>query len=265
MATLNYLEKFSLKNKIAFVTGACGLLGAEITRALASAGAFTVLMDINNSAGKRLESELKKNGCQAVYEYFDITALQDIDVCCAALKAKYGSMDIMVNCAYPRTEDWANPVEELSCDSWRKNIDMHLNGAAWLSRSVALIMKKQGGGSLINIASIYGVVGNDFTVYEGTSMTGPMAYAAIKGGIVNLTRYMASYFGAFNVRVNVVCPGGIYNNQDSIFVQKYSKKTPLKRMGRPEEVATTVLFLASDAASYITGATIMVDGGWTAI
>ena len=174
-------------------------------------------------------------------------------------------MDVWVNCAYPRTDDWGNVVEKLSLDSWKKNVDMHLNGTAWLNRSVALIMKEQRSGSIINMSSIYGVVGNDFTVYDGTDMTSPMAYSAIKGGINSLTRYLASYFGPFNVRVNSVCPGGVFNHQAPAFVKSYSNKTPLKRMGKPDEIAAVVLFLASDAASYITGSNIMVDGGWTAI
>ncbi|MCK5180326.1 MAG: SDR family oxidoreductase, partial [Candidatus Omnitrophica bacterium] len=132
-------------------------------------------------------------------------------------------------------------------------------------RVVAMIMKPQGSGSIINMGSIYGVVGNDFTVYEDTEMMGSMPYSAIKGGIVNLTRFMASYFGKNNIRINNICPGGIFNQENSKFVEKYSHKTPLKRMGKPDEVASAVLFLASEAASYITGATIMVDGGWSAI
>ncbi len=128
-----------------------------------------------------------------------------------------------------------------------------------------MVMKEQCRGSIINMGSTYGVVGNDFTVYEGTDITGPMAYAAVKGGIVNLTRYLASYFGKYNVRVNTMCPGGIFDHQNSVFVRNYENSTPLKRMGRPDEIASAVLFLASEAASYITGATVMVDGGWTAI
>jgi len=265
MHPINYLEKFSLKNKTAYVTGAAGLLGSEISCALATAGAETIMLDINESNGKLIENKLQAKGCKAYYEYVDITDLQNIDSSCKNLLNKYRRMDVLVNCAYPRTDDWANIVENLSLESWQKNVDMHLNSTAWLNRAVAMIMKSQKKGSIINIGSIYGVVGNDFTIYEGTDMTGPMAYSAIKGGIVNLTRYMASYFGPYNVRVNTVCPGGIFDHQDSVFVKKYSHRTPLRRMGKSDEIASVALFLASDAASYITGATIMVDGGWTAI
>ena len=120
-------------------------------------------------------------------------------------------------------------------------------------------------GSIINLGSIYGIQGNDFTIYEKTDITSPAAYSAIKGGIINFTRYLASYFGRDGIRVNSVCPGGIFDSQNKIFVKNYEHKVPLKRMGKPEDVASTVLFLASDASSYITGATIMVDGGWTIV
>ena len=148
-----------------------------------------------------------------------------------------------------------------------------MNSHAWLSRLVAEAMTERGtNGSIIQLGSTYGIVGQDLTVYEGTEMNENMTYAAIKGGITNLTRLMASYYGQYNIRINTLCPGGLEghvagksNTQNQIFVEQYSKKTPLKRLGRAEEVASTALFLASDAASYITGATIMVDGGWTSI
>lgn len=142
---------------------------------------------------------------------------------------------------------------------------MHLSSYSWISRKICLIMKNQKGGSLINFGSIYGEVGANFNIYKGTKMTSAFAYSAIKGGIANLSRYLASYFGEYNVRVNTICPGGIFDNQDKTFVKNYETQTPLKRMGKPEDIAPTVLFLASDASSYITGAIIMVDGGWTAI
>ena len=265
MAIIDYLEKFSLRNKTAYVTGAAGLLGSEISCALATAGAETIMLDINESVGKSVEEELRAKGFKACYERFDITDLKNINSVCSELITKYDRMDVWVNCAYPRTNDWGDKVEMLFLESWQKNVDMHLNSTAWLNRTVAMIMKSQGSGSIINMGSTYGVVGNDFTIYVDTEMTGPMAYSVIKGGIVNLTRYMASYFGPHNVRVNNVCPGGIFDHQDPIFVKNYSLRTPLGRMGKADEIASVVLFLASNAASYITGATIMVDGGWTAI
>lgn len=261
----NYLNKFSLKKKVAFVTGGVGLIGTEITKALADAGAKVVILDINQKKTQSLQKKFKSQGKDVESEIFDITNLSDVDEKIEGLHKKYGRIDIWVNAAYPRTSDWGDRLEDMSIGSWQKNVDMHLNSYSWISRKVCLIMKKQRGGSLINFGSIYGVVGNNFTIYEGTKINPPMAYSAIKGGIINLSRYLASYFGKYNVRVNTICPGGIFDNQDKVFVKKYSDNTPLKRMGKPEEIASAVLFLASDAGSYVTGTALMVDGGWTAI
>lgn len=261
---INYLEKFSLKDKTAYVTGGLGLIGLEISKAFATAGANAIILDIDDK-GHQIAKDIQNCGCKAHYEHFDVTNLEGIQPKLKEFSEKYNSIDVWVNCAYPRTKDWGDSIENSSLSSWRKNVDMHLNSYAWFSRETALVMKEQQSGSIINLASIYGVVGNDFTLYDGTNMTSPMAYSAIKGGIINLTRYLASYFGKYNIRVNNVCPGGIFDNQNPIFVKNYEYKTPLKRMGNPEEIASVVLFLASDAASYITGETIMVDGGWTAI
>lgn len=262
---MNYLDKFKLNRKVAFVTGGVGLIGTEVTRALADVGAKVVILDINKEKAGGFKKQLQKKGKNVDFEPFDITDLDRIDQAIDSLKSKYGKIDIWVNAAYPQTSDWGNKVEDLSLKSFQKNVEMHLNGYSWISRKVCLIMKEQRKGSLINFGSIYGVVGNNFSVYEDTNLTSPMAYSAIKGGIVNLTRYLASYFGKYNVRVNTICPGGIFNNQNKIFVKNYEKITPLKRMGKPEEIASAVLFLASDASSYVTGITLMVDGGWTAI
>jgi NAD(P)-dependent dehydrogenase (short-subunit alcohol dehydrogenase family) len=126
-------------------------------------------------------------------------------------------------------------------------------------------MKKQGNGSIVNIGSTYGVVSPDFTVYDGTEMTSPAAYTAIKGGVINFTRYLAAYFGKHGVRANCVSPGGIFDNQNPIFVKNYEHKVPLKRMGKPSDIAGPVAFLLSDDAAYVTGHNLMADGGWTCI
>jgi NAD(P)-dependent dehydrogenase (short-subunit alcohol dehydrogenase family) len=142
---------------------------------------------------------------------------------------------------------------------------MQLNSVFLLCQQVLEKMKLQRSGSFINVASIYGMVGPDFSVYEGTALTMPAAYAAIKGGVINFTKYLASYYGPYNVRVNVVSPGGIFDNQPSTFVKNYENKVPLKRMGTPEDIAGSISFLLSDKAAYITGHNLVVDGGWTTI
>ena len=142
---------------------------------------------------------------------------------------------------------------------------MQMNSYFVCCQEVLKIMKKQNRGSIVNIASIYGVVGNDFTLYEEYNGTSPAAYSAIKGGLISFTRYLASYYGPSGIRINCVSPGGIFDNQQPSFVARYEAKVPLRRMGNPDDIAPAVSFLISDEAKYITGQNLIVDGGWTAI
>ena len=163
------------------------------------------------------------------------------------------------------TNDWSNKFENILFESWRKNIDMHLNGYFLCCQVVLSQMKSQGFGSLINMSSIYGLIAPDFTIYEGTEMTMPAAYSAIKGGLNNLTRYLASYYGKYQVRINTISPGGIYDNQPESFVNNYNNKVPLKRMGTPKDIVSAVFYLLTDESSYVTGHNLVVDGGWSII
>ncbi len=244
---------FALKDKVIVITGGEGLLGKEIILRLKNAGAIVISADIEISSAN--DENI----------FLDITKENSINNAIADTVKKFGKIDGWVNNAYPRTKDWGSKLEDIPSESWRRNIDMHLNGYFFCARAALEQMKKQGFGSLINMSSIYGVVAPDFSIYEGTNMTMPAAYAAIKGGIINLTRYFAAYYGPFNVRVNSVSPGGIFDNQDKIFVANYIKKTPLRRMGMTGDVASSIHFLLSDDSAYITGHNLVVDGGWSII
>jgi NAD(P)-dependent dehydrogenase (short-subunit alcohol dehydrogenase family) len=246
--------KNRLEKKIIIITGGNGLLGSAIIEKLIEDGAFVINLDINHKTNESL-SNIE---C-------DITNQESVDNSLNLIINKYEKIDGLVNNAYPRTQDWGNKFEDIKLDSWKKNIDWQLNSYFYMSQQVAMQMTKQKSGSIINIASIYGVIGPDFTVYDGTNMTMPAGYAAIKGGLVNLTRYMASYFGPHKVRVNTVSPGGIFDNQNISFVENYEKKVPLRRMGLPEDITPSVSFLLSDESKYITGQNLIIDGGWTAI
>ncbi len=261
---IDYLSKFSLKGKKAVVTGGCGLIGGEIVSALSQAGADVLVADINKEKASQIIGEGRDHEGGVAFYHFDITDIEQLKSNIENMTKQATQVDIWVNSAYPRTEDWAAAPEDIKADSWQKNVDMQLNSFSLSSKYIAEHMKERGG-SIINLGSIYGVLGPDFSVYDGTEMTNPMAYAAIKGGIINCDRYLASYFGKFNVRVNTVCPGGVFADQNATFVKNYNKKTPLGRMAKTEEVASAVLFLASDAASYITGSTFLVDGGWSIV
>lgn len=262
---INYLSRFNLKGKIAVVAGGTGLIGREISIAFSQAGAYTIIADINDSIGKQLELELKQKGFQAEYFNLDISKTNKIKDNIKLLFKKYNKIDIWVNVAYPRTKDFGNNIHKVSLKSWQKNVDIHMNSYCLITRDIAELMKKKKiKGNIINFGSIYGVSGPDFNIYP-KNMTSPAVYSAIKGGIINFTRYVASYYGKFGIRANCICPGGILNNQNKRFISNYEKRVPLKKMGKPEEIASATLFLASDAASYITGTTFMVDGGWTCI
>ena len=259
-----YPDKFSLKNKIAVVTGGIGLIGKPVSIGLAQAGAKVYVTDINEKEGSKIEKNYKKSDLKLKWIKLDITDINSIKTIIKKIIKKDKKIDIWVNCAYPRTSDWSDKFEDIKYESWKKNVDMHMNGYFICCQQIAEQMKKQKFGCIINFGSIYGIVGPDFSIYHRSNMTMPAAYSAIKGGIINFTRYLSTYYAKHGIRVNAICPGGIYNNQPRTFVKNYEKKTPMGRMGKPEEIAGSVIFLASDAASYITGHILVIDGGWTA-
>lgn len=244
---------FSLSNKVIVITGGNGLLGREIIISLRDAGAIVISADINTV------TENNEN------LHIDIANELSVSEAIKSILLLHGRIDGWVNNAYPRTTDWGNKLENVSISSWRENVDKHLNGYFICCKFVLEQMKKQGFGSLINMSSIYGFLGPDFSVYEGTEMTMPVAYSAIKGGINNLTRYLASYYGRFQIRVNSISPGGIFDNQSDKFVQNYNKKVPMRRMGEPKDIVAAVHFLLSNESSYVTGHNLVVDGGWSII
>ncbi len=243
-----------LKGKVIVVTGGSGLIGKSILKNLLDNGAIAINAEIN------VEDNLEEG-----LIHCDVTNKVSVNKCINTIINKYKVIDGWVNNAYPRTADWGKKFEEIPLESWKKNVDLQLNSVFICTQELLLVMKAQQFGSIVNVSSIYGTVGPDFSVYDGTNMTMPAAYSAIKGGVVNFSRYLAAYYGPFGIRINCVSPGGIFDNQNELFVAQYEKKVPLRRMGLPDDISPAISFLLSDDAKYITGQNIMVDGGWTAI
>lgn len=243
-----------LDNKIVVVTGGEGLLGREIVADVRRRGGCSISADVTFS------TDLSNN-----LIYMDVTDDNSIELGIKELLRRYGRIDGWVNNAYPRTSDWGLKFEDIPPDSWRANVEMQLNSYFVCSQKVLKVMTELGKGAVVNIASIYGIVGNDFSLYQEYGGTSPAAYSAIKGGVINFTRYLASYYGPKGIRVNCVSPGGIVNSQHESFIKRYEAKVPLRRMARPEDISPAVSFLLSDDSSYVTGHNFVVDGGWTII
>jgi len=254
----------SVAGKTVFITGGYGTIGKAIVSAFIENGAKVFVGDLLKN---------KPNGGIFARKYIkhielDISSEKSIRDAFGVFSSKGKTgLDVFINSAYPRTSDWGLKLEEIPFRSFNKNLTDHLGGYCFTSKIAAEIMKKNGrGGVIINFASIYGVVAPDFSIYEGVpgGMTMPAAYAAIKGGIITFTKYLATYYGKYNIRANCISPGGVFNNQHPVFVKNYSKKVPLGKMAAPRDIAGGVLFLASEAASYITGHNLIIDGGFTA-
>jgi len=263
----NYLNKFSLKGKLAFVIGGMGLIGLETSIAIKSAGAKVIIFDIKKN------HKLLKNK-KIEFEQIDCSNLKETEIKINEMIKKYGCPDIFINCSYPRTKDWGNSsFEKINLENYQKNIKLHLDSYVWFSRVIAEKMKKHKvKGSIILLSSIYGIVGQDLNVYKGTKMRENMTYSVIKGGIVSFTRQISSHYGKYNIRVNAISPGGLRGHiagsnkkQSKNFLKNYITKVPLKRMCSSEDVASAILFISSDASSYITGSNLIIDGGWSII
>lgn len=254
-------ETFDLTGKVALVTGGAGLIGQALCEALAEHGATVLVGETAMDEARALAGRL---GADVTAVELDITSDASVEDAVAGALDEHGGIDVLVNSAYPHNENYGRPYEDVAIDDWRENVDLHLNGYFRAVHHVSRAMIDGGrGGSIINVGSTYGVQAPDFSVYEGTGMTSPVEYAAVKGGIVNLTRYLASYLGPHGIRANTLSPGGVFDGQPPEFVDEYERRTPLGRMARPDDFKGPVVFLASDASRYVTGHNLLVDGGWT--
>lgn len=257
---MNVLDRFRLTGKIALVTGGAGLYGRQIVRSLAEAGATVVMASRDQKKLQALAGAMVREGMEVSAESFDQGDEQSVLRLREDLLVRHGRVDVLVNNAVARPmRDWNSPAKDFA-ESMRVNA----TGLFLTTRAFGEHMAERGGGgSIVNVGSIQGMVGPDFSLYEGTGMGAPPDYFFHKGGLLQLTRFAAAMYGARGVRVNAVSPGGYLSGQDPAFVERYKARTFLGRLAGDDALGGVIVFLASDAASYVTGANIPVDGGYT--
>ena len=255
------LESFSLKGKVGLVTGGAGLYGWQVVQTLAEAGAKTFAADCDIEKQEDVAKRLRADGLDVTAVQYDQSDEESIQAMLREIVAQAGGVDILVNNAVlrPMKEGWSSPAKDFA-----RSMEVNATGIFMMTRTFGNHMAERGKGSIINISSIQGMIGPDYTLYEGLDMPVPPDYYFHKGGAIQLTRHAASTLGPKGVRVNAISPGGLLGGQGEEFIKRYSARTFLGRMANQEDLKGAIVFLASDASAYITGANIPVDAGYTA-
>jgi NAD(P)-dependent dehydrogenase (short-subunit alcohol dehydrogenase family) len=253
-----------LKNKTVVITGGAGFIGRQFCTAVAEHGGTAVVADIDIEGATRVAQEIVA-ACpgRAEAASLDITNQESVKSLIGSLHERYGRIDAVVNNAYPRNSNYGRKLESVTYEDFCENVGLHLGGYFLVAQQFGLHFREQGGGNIVNMSSIYGVMTPRFEVYEGTPMTMPVEYAAIKSAVIQLTRYFAQYFKGDGIRVNCLSPGGILDRQPEAFLQKYQSYCNGKGMLSPQDVNGGLLFLLSDASQYMTGQNLIVDDGFS--
>ena len=261
----NYKEDYNLAKKLAFVLGGSGLIGKEISIALAKNGAKVLILDVKKD--KSFFDKISKMNVDISFFKIDLKLINNLEKNYNKIISKFGTPNIFVNSSYPKTKDWhKNDFKNIKLNSFSKNIEYQLTINSWINYMTANFMhKKNINGSIVQLGSIYGILAQDINLYNKSKISENLTYAAIKGGITHFSKQLSSFYGKYNIRVNTIAAGGVKFKQDKNFIKNYASKTPLKRMALAHEIASVALFLSSDASSYITGETIVVDGGFSII
>ena len=264
---MNSKKLFDLSDKVIIITGAAGNLGSQYAEGLSQAGANVVLGDLDYTKCKQLSTKLKKKyDVDPLPLKLDLTKKISISNLVTKTIKKYSKIDVLINnAAYQgNSKIRKTSFEELSLLDWNEAISVNLTGIFLACQQIGKIMKKQGFGNIINISSTYGLVAPDQRIYGTSGQNAAAVYSATKAAVVNLSRYLASYWNRTGIRVNTLSPGGVERKQDAYFIKLYSEKTMLGRMAKNNEYVGAIIFLSSDASSYMTGSNLIVDGGWTA-
>jgi len=254
-----------LKDKIVIVTGGAGLIGKALITGVVEHGGTGIVADIDRSRAETVASELQRDLGKGTISAIDvdITSRDSLTAMFAAVSARYRTVDAIVNNAYPRNRNYGRKFFDVEYADFCENVSMHLGGYFLVAQQAALFFTRQGHGNIINMSSIYGVIAPRFEIYEGTAMTMPVEYAAIKSAIIHLTRYMAKYLQGKNIRVNAISPGGILDRQPSEFLQRYNAHCSTKGMLDGTDIIGTTVYLLSDLSSSVTGQNIVVDDGFS--
>lgn len=262
---MSVLDRFRLDGKVALITAGAGpLFGSSLSEALAEAGATVITASRSLERNQAYAESLKEKGYDAYGMELDIAESESIEALAAKIHERFGPLDILVNSALSRSEKM-RPIHQVTLDSLRSNAMADMVGLIWTCKVFGEPMAERGRGSIINIASIYGTVGNDPILYEGLKTQPAVVYPYLKGGVQNFTRTLAAWYGRRGVRVNSLSPGGYVESPEKTFEERYSMRVPLGRMMNHTDIQGAAVFLASDASAYVTGTNIAVDGGWTAI
>jgi NAD(P)-dependent dehydrogenase (short-subunit alcohol dehydrogenase family) len=236
-------------------------LGKTFVEAALKSNAIVVAADINEEQLRKLKAEINTDNLHVCK--IDITSEASIKAAIANIKSNFGKIDALVNNAYPRNKAYGTDLEKVTYKDFCDNVDMHLGGYFLCLQQFSLFFKEQGYGNIISMASIYGMAAPRFEVYEGSGFTMPVEYAAIKAGVIHLTKYFVNYYAGKNIRFNCISPGGIENGQPPEFIKKYNEHALSKGMLDRKDICGTLVYLLSDASSYINGQNLVVDDGWT--
>lgn len=250
-----------IKDKVVVITGGAGLLGKEFCQAIATNGAIAIMAEREFSVAKKAVEALGME--HIIPAQIDITDINSIQKLITSISEKFGKIDALINSAYPRNKNYGNDFSEVTYNDFCENVGMNLGGYFLTSQQFAKYFYEQGYGNIINLASIYGVVAPRFEIYNNTQMTNPVEYAAIKSGLIHITKYMAKYFKGKNIRVNTITLGGIEDKQPETFLKAYKEFCLNKGMLDAKDISGTVLYLLSDLSEFVNGQNIVVDDGFT--